>query len=153
MAKERFAALSRHSTAEYYLLSCRISSTRYLSGYSVCCSHQAANEASYRRMCLCCHLLGKLWLSPQDLPTSKQPRLFYLPHPVLIFSQEIIGRKKQTEWVVRTCGLGRASFAVVLGEDWNCKKPCLACFAAVAANISLSRPWNFFQHASFAFFW
>lgn len=103
-------------------------------------------------MCLCCHLLVKPWLSPQDLPTSKQPRLFYFPSPVLIFSQEIIGHKKQTEWVVRTCGLGKASFAAVPGEDWNCEKPCLACFMAMAANISVCGPWNFFQHASFAFF-
>lgn len=112
----------------------------------ICCPH-LAHESCYRRMCLCCHLLVKPWLSPQDLPTSKRPRLFYFPSPVLVFGQEIIGHKKQTEWVIRIGRLVKASVTGVPGEDWNCKRPHLACFTAMCAYISVCGPWFFFQRA------
>lgn len=52
-------------------------------------------------------------------------------------------RSQETKWVIRICGLVKASFAGVPGEDWNCQKPCLACVAAMFANISVCGPWFF----------
>lgn len=76
----------------------------------------------------------------QDLPPSKQPSLVYFPRAVLIFSHEITGHEKQTEGVIRTRGLLKASFAGVPAEDWNGKKPCVACFTAIFASSAACGP-------------
>lgn len=110
----------------------------------ICCPHLAAHESCYRGMCLSCRLLVKPRLSPQDLPTSKQPSLCYFPSPVLIFSQEIIGHKKLNEWLGRTGWSKQVSL--------GCLKPCLACITATFANISVCGPWNFSSMHNLHFF-